>query len=249
MVVALGSRELAPTRVPSWKRRLDIACILMSLPLTLPLMAVMLIWIKLISPGPAVLSQRRMGWHGQPFTLYKFRSMQTNADTGRQENYVRRLVKTNKPLVKLDNLSDSRLITGGWLMRAAGLDELPQLWNVLRGEMSLVGPRPCLPTEYKLFAREQRERFNVLPGLSGVWQVDGKDRATFNEMILMDIHYVRHASVWVDLRTLLRTPAAVGRQIYQATRRKCEGLMKRMFTESVHENADGDACARNPQAP
>jgi lipopolysaccharide/colanic/teichoic acid biosynthesis glycosyltransferase len=102
------------------------------------------------------------------------------------------------------------------LLRAAGLDELPQLLNVLKGEMSLVGPRPCLPQEYGYFSESHRERFNVLPGLTGLWQVSAKNRATFSEMNAMDIDYVRTASLGLDLSIILRTPAALLLQMWQA---------------------------------
>ena len=194
---------------PGWKRRLDLGCILLSLPLVLPVMALTAGWIRLRAGGPLLLRQQRIGRHGKPFALYKFRSIVVNADTQRHESYVRHLVASDQPMIKLDMLGDSRLIAGGRLLRAAGLDELPQLWNVVRGEMSLVGPRPCLPGEYGFFSPRQRERFEALPGLTGIWQVLGKNRASFSEMIVMDIHYVRHASLRMDLSILLRTPAAL----------------------------------------
>ncbi len=108
-------------------------------------------------------------------------------------------------MTKLDARGDKRLIPVGRWLRAAGLDELPQLINVWRGEMSLVGPRPCLPSEYEKYLPWQRERFNVLPGVTGLWQVSGKNRTTFNEMIECDIRYVRTRSFWLDLKIMLKT--------------------------------------------
>ncbi len=116
-------------------------------------------------------------------------------------------------MVKLDLIGDSRLILGGCFLRTTGLDELPQLFNVLRGEMSLVGPRPCLPEELGYFDASQRKRFDVLPGLTGLWQIDGKNRATFNEMNAMDLEYARNLSPSLDLKIMARTPLALLRQV------------------------------------
>lgn len=199
-----------------WKRGLDLFFILISLPFILPLMAAVALWIKLVSRGPAIFRQERIGRNGQRFTLYKFRSMHVNADTGRHSRHFSHLVQSGSPMVKLDLLCDSRLIPLGCLLRAAGLDELPQLFNVLRGDMSLVGPRPCLPEEYRFFSRSQRVRFEVLPGLTGIWQSQGKGISTFAEMNEMDAHYVRTASPLLDLAIMCRTPLALLRQMRQA---------------------------------
>jgi exopolysaccharide production protein ExoY len=202
----------------SWKRALDLTCIVISLPVALPLMMLIVLWVRLVSPGPALYRQERIGQNGRRFVLYKVRSMKLNAGTGRHERHLRHLVKSDSPMTKLDLLCDSRLIPGGCLLRAAGLDELPQLLNVLRGEMSLVGPRPCLPEEYKFFSEVQRERFRALPGLTGTWQVNGKNQTTFSEMNVMDVRYVRRASLGMDLSIMLRTPAALLAQMCQAFR-------------------------------
>ena len=214
------SEASASAKVPGWKRRLDISCIMMSLPLILPLVLVLVLWIKLVSRGPALLRQQRIGRDGKPFVLYKLRSMKLDSDPGAQASYVRSLVMSDRPMVKMDLVCDSRLIAGGCLMRAAGLDELPQLFNVLRGEMSLVGPRPCLPGEDAFFSQAERERFHAIPGLTGMWQVSGKNRATFREMNRMDIHYVRNASLMMDLHIMMRTPAALLFQMCLAFQQK-----------------------------
>jgi lipopolysaccharide/colanic/teichoic acid biosynthesis glycosyltransferase len=117
-------------------------------------------------------------------------------------------------MTKLD-ARDSRLIHGGRLLRALGLDELPQLLNVLRGEMSLVGPRPCLEYEYEQFSQRHRERFETLPGLTGLWQVSGKNRTTFEQMMNLDIRYVREKSLWLDLKILAKTIPAILIQVYE----------------------------------
>jgi len=199
-----------------WKRALDFGCIMLSLPLILPLMVLITLWIKLCSRGPAFVCQRRIGKKGKPFVLYKFRSMEMNSGIDRQQAYVRSLIQADRPLIKRELVCDSRLIAGGCLLRASGLDELPQLLNVLLGEMSLVGPRPCLPGEYQFFTFRQRERFKALPGITGNWQVNGKNRSTFREMNVMDIHYVRNASFRLDLHLMLRTPGTLLRQMMLA---------------------------------
>jgi lipopolysaccharide/colanic/teichoic acid biosynthesis glycosyltransferase len=199
--------------VAAWKRILDLSLILISLPIALPLMLAVATWIKLVSRGPAIFRQVRIGRNGRPFTLYKFRSMHVDADPGRHLHHFGQLVRSNRPMEKLDLLCDTRLIPAGCLLRATGLDELPQLINILRGEMSLVGPRPCLPEEYRYFSRIQRVRFRALPGLTGIWQTQGKHLATFSEMNAMDARYVRDASPLLDLSIILRTPCAVLGQI------------------------------------
>lgn len=124
-------------------------------------------------------------------------------------------------MAKLDDQRDSRLIPGGWILRASGLDELPQLFNVLCGEMSVVGPRPCIPSEFDAYSPSHRERFDAVPGLTGLWQVSGKNRTTFEEMVRLDIQYARNASLALNLEIMLRTPSALVAQIRDSrTRRK-----------------------------
>lgn len=192
-----------------WKRRLDVVCILCCLPLILPLMALIASWIKMVSKESILLRQKRIGRGGKPFELYKFRCMKTHVGIQRQGFYMRHLVKSGRPMIKMDTYCESGLIVGGHFLRVSGLDELPQLWNVLRGEMSLVGPRPCLPSEYAWYSTPQKERFNGLPGLTGYWQVNGKNQLSFHEMNAMDVYYVRHASILMDLHIMLRTPVAL----------------------------------------
>jgi lipopolysaccharide/colanic/teichoic acid biosynthesis glycosyltransferase len=186
--------------------------------LALPLLAactlVMAIVMKLVSPGPVFFRQERVGFRGTRFKIYKFRSMHVGADTKNHQAYFKELVGTKAPMVKLDARGDSRLIPGSWLLRASGLDELPQIINVLRGDMSFVGPRPCLPAEYDLYELEQRARFDTMPGLTGLWQVSGKNRTTFDEMIRLDIRYARTKNLWMDLRIIFMTVPALLIQIY-----------------------------------
>jgi lipopolysaccharide/colanic/teichoic acid biosynthesis glycosyltransferase len=202
-----------PFPIPAWKRLVDIAIILATLPVSIPLVVIVALWIRLVSRGPALFRQERIGIDGKPFTLYKFRSMFHGAPTVDHEQHMERLVELDRPLVKLDLLGDARLVPGGCFLRTSGLDELPQLLNVLLGEMSLVGPRPCLPGEYALFDSTQRARFTVLPGLTGLWQVSGKNQTTFKEMNAMDADYARLASPLFDLKIMVRTPMALFRQM------------------------------------
>jgi lipopolysaccharide/colanic/teichoic acid biosynthesis glycosyltransferase len=161
--------------------------------------------IKAVSPGPVFYRQARVGRDGRIFMIYKFRSMKVNAETRSHEAYLEELMREERPMTKLDATGDPRLIPLGRLLRASGLDELPQIFNVVRGEMSLVGPRPCTIEEFRRYEPWQQERVSVLPGLTGYWQVNGKNRTTFNRMIEMDIHYARHLSFGLDLSIMLKT--------------------------------------------
>jgi exopolysaccharide production protein ExoY len=147
--------------------------------------------------------------------MLKFRTMEVNVETRSHEAYFQHLINSNYPMTKLDASGDPRIISGGRFLRALGLDELPQLLNVLRKEMSLVGPRPCTPVEWKGYKSWQQERFNVLPGITGYWQVNGKNRTTFRQMIEMDIYYSRNVSFWLDVKILLKTPLAVIGQVVE----------------------------------
>ena len=207
-------------------------------------MAAVALWIKFASRGPALFRQERIGRNGKRFTLYKFRSMKMNAETQRHQNHFRHLVRSDSPMVKLDLLCDSRLIPGGCFLRAAGLDELPQLLNVLRGEMSLVGPRPCLPEEFRFFSPKQRERFEALPGLTGLWQVHGKGVSTFSEMNAMDALYVRRSSALLDFGIMLRTPLALLRQMNQALQQKRAADEKPAFATSEEAALSGYSTQR-----
>lgn len=195
--------------LPLWKRLIDLCFILAAAPLWLPVMFVISLAIKLASPGPALFRQERIGYLGRRFTCFKFRTMRVNADTGVHQGHLHRLMDSDLPMKKLDSGGDPRLIPCGLLLRALGLDELPQLFNVLRGDMSLVGPRPCVPYEYENYTPEQRQRFEGVPGLTGLWQVSGKNRTTFKEMIAMDIYYARNKSLWLDVKIIFKTIPAL----------------------------------------
>lgn len=148
--------------------------------------------------------------------IFKFRSMKMNAETSSHEQHLASLMGNNSPMTKLDAAGDPRLIPLGRIFRATGLDELPQIFNVIRGEMSLVGPRPCLPYEFQRYERWQQERVNAAPGLTGYWQVNGKNKTTFSEMIEMDIYYSRNMSLLLDLTIIFKTIPAITRQVLEA---------------------------------
>lgn len=176
-----------------------------------PLLLMIVLLIKLGSRGPILFRQERVGLLGKRFVLYKFRTMTLGADTGVHEAYTADLIASDKPMTKLDSRGDARVIRFGRSLRAAGLDELPQLINVWRGEMSLVGPRPCLPDEAKRYQTWQHERFLTPPGLTGLWQVSGKNKTTFSEMVRLDIEYVRTRSLLLDLKIIFKTiPVIMG---------------------------------------
>ena len=138
------------------------------------------------------------------------------AETETHERYFQELMQKDCPMTKLDAYGDQRLAPFGRIMRASGLDELPQIFNVLCGEMSLVGPRPCTPNEFAHYEPWQRERVKGLPGLTGYWQVNGKNKTTFNEMILMDLFYLKNMSVLLDLKIMLKTCTVIAGQLVES---------------------------------
>jgi lipopolysaccharide/colanic/teichoic acid biosynthesis glycosyltransferase len=202
--------------LPIWKRLLDLFIVALLFPFWLPIMTLSALWVAITSPGPVFYRQPRIGFKGRRFMLIKFRTMKVNAETHVHEAYLEHLIASDRPMIKLDATGDPRLILGGKFLRATGLDELPQIFNVLKGEMSLVGPRPCTVIEFERYAPEQRARANALPGLTGLWQVNGKNRTTFREMIEMDIFYSRNISLSLDLKIILRTPPAILGQFFDS---------------------------------
>lgn len=205
--------------VPWWKRAFDIGCILLVMPFLLPVALVISLIVKAVSPGPIFFQQERIGFRGRRFMCFKFRTMCVNADTGMHKGHLTDLMSSNQPMTKLD-AKDPRVIPGGVWLRALGLDELPQLINVLLGDMSLVGPRPCLPYEYEHYLPRHRGRCGTLPGLTGLWQVSGKNKTTFEEMMELDLRYVRTKSLWLDISILARTIPAVLVQAFEVRRKK-----------------------------
>lgn len=202
---------LASDNVPFWKRSMDMVLSAAGLVALSPLLVLIAVAIKLSSPGPVFFKQERIGVRRRPFTFLKFRSMHLNADTDVHHNYVKQLMDDEKPMTKLDQKDDPRIFPLGKILRQFSLDELPQLFNVLWGEMSIVGPRPPTTSEAEAYLLWQTKRFDTLPGITGLWQVSGKNETTFKEMIRLDIAYQRQRSFWFDLSIMFRTvPVVLG---------------------------------------
>lgn len=200
------------------KRLIDVLGSLSLLAMLSPVFFIIAAAIKLTSRGPVLFQQKRVGEHGTPFTFLKFRSMYTNNDASEHKEYVRRLIAgqaekksangNGTAVFKLTN--DPRITPVGRILRRSSLDELPQLVNVLRGEMSLVGPRPPVPYEVEAYATWHRRRLlEAKPGITGLWQVYGRSRVEFDDMVRLDLRYARECSPLLDLKILLQTPRAV----------------------------------------
>ncbi|MBZ5641944.1 MAG: sugar transferase [Acidobacteriia bacterium] len=183
-----------------------------------PLLAAIAAIIKLTSTGPVIYEQDRLGQFGARFKCLKFRTMYSNNDPKIHQEYVQQFIagkdgldksaSSEKPVYKLTN--DPRITSIGRLLRKASLDELPQFWNVLRGEMSLVGPRPPVPYEFEVYDVWHRRRvLEVKPGVTGLWQVSGRNRTLFDEMVRLDLRYCQSWSLWLDVKILFATPRAV----------------------------------------
>jgi lipopolysaccharide/colanic/teichoic acid biosynthesis glycosyltransferase len=200
------------------KRMIDIAGSALALILCSPLFLAIAVAIKLSSKGPLLFKQLRVGQYGQCFTFLKFRSMYVNNDDFVHQKFVTELISkaargefSGKDRDGVYKLTDDKRITRvGTFLRRTSLDELPQLLNVLKGEMSLVGPRPAIPYELAAYQTWHRRRvLETKPGITGVWQVTGRSRVKFDEMVRMDLRYAMSWSPWLDLKILLRTPLAV----------------------------------------
>ena len=201
-------------QLPLWKDILDVFLSLIALILLSPLFLLIAVYIKIADPGPVFFRQDRIGFRGKKFECWKFRTMKVNNDAAAHEEYLKSLIKGgDQAMIKLDARKDPRIIPLGWILRQSGLDELPQLVNVLRGDMSLVGPRPCLPYEAKEYDQWHGERFDTAPGLTGLWQVSGKNRTTFKDMMRFDIRYSRRMSFWMEIQILFKTFPAIAQQI------------------------------------
>ena len=190
------------------KRSFDLVVGTLAALLALLPMLVLILAIVIESPGNPIFRQRRLGRDGKPFTMLKLRTMVPNAERRRAE--VEHLNEAKPPLFKVRD--DPRVTRVGRFLRATSLDELPQLLNVLRGDMSLVGPRPRLPAEFDLSNPEQRRRFSVKPGLAGLWQVSGRAKLNFEEALAIDLAYVEHWSFWWDLQLIWQTFLVVVRR-------------------------------------
>jgi lipopolysaccharide/colanic/teichoic acid biosynthesis glycosyltransferase len=200
------------------KRVIDVLGSGLALLLLLPVLAVVAVAIKLTSPGPVLFRQTRVGQYGASFTCLKFRSMHAACDPAVHKEYVTRFIAgdvapgasagNGQTVYKLTR--DPRLTPIGGFLRKTSLDEFPQFFNVLRGEMSLVGPRPPIPYEIEAYDVWHRRRLlEVKPGVTGLWQVTGRSRLRFDDMVRLDLRYASTWSVWLDLKILVRTPYAV----------------------------------------
>jgi exopolysaccharide biosynthesis polyprenyl glycosylphosphotransferase len=200
------------------KRLLDIVGALVAIVLTSPVMLITALAVRLTSSGPIIFKQPRMGKGGVPFVFYKFRSMYVNNDDRIHREYVAKLIdgetqalnqgQADKPMYKLK--SDPRITPIGRFIRKTSIDELPQLFNVLKGEMSLVGPRPPIPYETEKYqAWHLRRVLEIRPGITGLWQVQGRSKTTFDEMVRMDLQYIRNCSLGLDLKIMLKTVKVV----------------------------------------
>jgi lipopolysaccharide/colanic/teichoic acid biosynthesis glycosyltransferase len=227
--IALLADRQEDNSYPAAKRFVDVILAGLLLMLLFPLILLIAVLIKLDSPGPVFFTQERVGakrqWLGRQaiwiirnFTMYKFRSMVQHADSSMHEEYIRDFVEgrvspspENGGKFKLTN--DPRVTRVGRFLRQFSLDELPQLINVLKGDMSLVGPRPVPPYEVACYGNEHHKRLAALPGITGFWQVKGRCQVSFEEMIRMDLEYIRKASMWFDLKILFLTiPAVLSRR-------------------------------------
>ncbi len=202
------------------KRLMDLLLASLILVLAAPVMLLIALAIKLDSPGPVLFVQVRLGQNGSPFRFYKFRTMYDRADSSLHRRYVQSFIRARAPegngsasaataAATFKLVHDPRVTRVGRLLRRSSLDELPQLFNVIRGDMSLVGPRPPLPYEVVEYQEWHRGRLAAVPGLTGLWQVRGRSRVTFDDMVRMDLEYIARQSLWLDLRILLLTVPAV----------------------------------------
>jgi lipopolysaccharide/colanic/teichoic acid biosynthesis glycosyltransferase len=193
------------------KRLIDIVTGSLALVLVSPIIAFAALWVRLDSRGPTLFRQTRVGRDGRKFSMLKLRTMVHNNDDSHHRRYVRDLMKgeaaATDGVYRLDN--DPRVTRAGRVLRQYSIDELPQLWNVVRGDMSMIGPRPNSLHETALYDARSWERLRVKPGMTGLWQVEARGLVGFEEMVELDIRYWEHWSLWSDIKLLLRTPLVV----------------------------------------
>lgn len=206
----MNNDEFRLLMLQALKRAVDIVFSAAGLIIFSPVMLVIAVAIMLDSDGPVFYQHQRVGRNGKPFNMYKFRSMVTGGDDGSYMQYLRDLIEserngTSKGLPYKKMAEDPRVTRVGRILRKYYLDELPQLINIIKGEMSLVGPRPHVQFEVENYTPEQRRRLSVKPGATGLWQVIGKSDASFNELINLDLDYIDHWSVWLDNQIMFRT--------------------------------------------
>jgi undecaprenyl-phosphate galactose phosphotransferase len=202
-----------PLQDMAWfiKRIIDIFVALFLLIVLCPLFLFISIGIKLSSKGPVIFKQTRIGKKGRPFKFYKFRSMYINSDNTEHQEFVKNVWFQkdksshieSKKIYRLTN--DSRIFKFGKFIRKSSLDELPQLFNVIKGDMSLVGPRPCMPFEWEMYEEWHKNRINILPGCTGLWQALGRASVSFEEMVILDLYYISNMTLWLDLKIVINT--------------------------------------------
>jgi len=213
-VIAPDLSEVAACRPRIGKRAFDVVAASLLLLLLSPLLLVVALAVRLTSPGKALFRQTRVGLYGRPFVLYKFRTMYAGCPDDIHRAYVRKLLLEDDPpaagrggVYKLE--ADPRITPLGRFLRRTSIDELPQLVNVVRGDMSLVGPRPALAWEAELLGPQERQRFLVRPGVTGLWQVSGRNHLTMRQGLVLDLEYVRRQSFGLDLLIILKTVPTV----------------------------------------
>lgn len=183
------------------KRLMDVSLSVFLIMFLWPIFLLIAVLIKLDSPGPVIFKSQRAGKDGRPFTMYKFRTMRQDAEEILPK--IAHLNKASPHMIKIDN--DPRVTRVGWFLRNSGLDEFPQLFNVLKGEMSLVGPRPHEFDKITLYTPHQRRRLEVRPGITGLWQVNARHSPSFDERVRWDIEYIDNWSLWLDIKIMLQT--------------------------------------------
>jgi lipopolysaccharide/colanic/teichoic acid biosynthesis glycosyltransferase len=218
--IGTETRPPAGAGLPVWKRSMDIVISLITMVILSPVLILAALLVKVTSAGPVIFRQERVGYLGRPFVLYKFRSMSVAQADPKHEEFMKSMIAgegdaADEPMLKEKTGGAARTTWVGRMLRNTCIDELPQLVNVLRGQMSLVGPRPPIPYEVEVYKRWHGGRFDSVPGLTGLWQVSGKNDLSFKEMARLDIQYSRHLSLWLDLKIMLRTPLAVYHEFCQ----------------------------------
>ena len=208
-------KSLFARRMPLWKRAFDIIGSATAIVALSPLLIGVALLIKIVSRGPVFYTSQRVGHKGENFKFLKFRTMRVDNNQDVHGDHAKDFIRNNKLMQKLDGL-DPRIIPGGRVLRKLAIDELPQLYNIFKGDMSFVGPRPCIPYEAEEYLRWQAHRFDIVPGLTGLWQVSGKNNLTFQQMIRLDIAYSEHISLWSDLMIIMRTPIAIARIVMES---------------------------------
>jgi len=213
----LSKREESRKLALGAKRAIDIVGSALALILLAPIYLIAALAIKLTSKGPVLFRQQRLGQYGKAFTVLKFRSMRTDCDEKIHQEFVHQFINgrvedscdgVEKPVFKIKE--DPRVTSVGKFLRKTSLDEVPQFWNVLRGDMSLVGPRPPIAYEFRTYGVWHRRRvLEIKPGITGLWQVTGRSRIRFDDMVRLDLKYARAWSLWLDIKILMRTPMAV----------------------------------------